>query len=66
MMAYLILFLLGGSSLKYVLLRKENAKRRSGKRNVWVEGKIATEINALGDNEVRVAAPFSSANIVHC
>lgn len=48
-MAYLILFLLGGSSLQYVLLRKENAKRRAGKRNVWVDGKSATEIDALGD-----------------
>lgn len=50
-MAYLILFLLGGSSLQYVLLRTENAKRRAGKRNVWVEGKSATEIDALGDKK---------------
>lgn len=48
-MAYLILFLLGGSSLQYALLRTENAKRRAGKRNVWVEGKSASEIDALGD-----------------
>lgn len=49
MMAYLILFLLGGSALQYALLRAENTKRRAGERNVWVEGKSETEIDALGD-----------------
>lgn len=48
-MAYLILFLLGGSALQYVLLRTENAKRRAGKRNAWAEGKSETEVDALGD-----------------
>lgn len=48
-MAYLILFLLGGSALQYVLLRAENAKRRAGKRNMWVEGKSEAEVEALGD-----------------
>lgn len=51
-MAYLILFLLGGSALQYVLLRAENAKRRAGKRNVWVEGKNETEVEALGDKRL--------------
>lgn len=48
-MAYLILFLLGGSALQFVLLRVENSKRRAGKRNVWVDGKSETEVEALGD-----------------
>ncbi len=47
-MAYLILFLLGGSALQYTLLRVENAKRLAGKRHVWVEGKSEKEIEALG------------------
>ena len=51
-MAYLILFLLGGSALQYVLLRAENAKRRAGKRNIWVEGKSETEVEALGDKRL--------------
>lgn len=48
-MAYLIVFLLGGSALQYVLLRAENAKRLAGKRDIWVEGKNEQEIEALGD-----------------
>lgn len=58
-MAYLILFLLGGSALQYVLLRAENAKRRAGKRNVWVEGKSETEIEALGDKRFFFSICFS-------
>ncbi|MCJ1462724.1 hypothetical protein MMC07_001327 [Pseudocyphellaria aurata] len=50
-LAYLILFLLGGSVLQYILLRAENAKRLAGKREVWVEGKSPKEIDALGDKQ---------------
>lgn len=55
-MAYLIVFLLGGSALQYVLLRRENAKRLAGERDIWVEGKSQKEIEALGDKR------FVSAN----
>lgn len=48
-LAYLTIFLFGGSLLQHVLLRRENAKRRAGKRDVWVEGKTAEEIDRLGD-----------------
>jgi hypothetical protein len=46
---YEALFLLGGSVLQHVLLRRENAKRRAGKRDVWIEGKSEVEIDKLGD-----------------
>lgn len=48
-LAYLVLFQLGGSVLQYFLLRRENAKRRAGKRDVWVEGKDQAEVHMLGD-----------------
>ncbi|MCJ1340943.1 hypothetical protein MMC09_006239 [Bachmanniomyces sp. S44760] len=48
-MAYMILFLLGGSALNYVLLRAENRKRRDGKRDYLVEGKSIKEREMLGD-----------------
>ncbi|KAL8672675.1 MAG: hypothetical protein Q9168_002881 [Polycauliona sp. 1 TL-2023] len=48
--SYLVLFLLGGSTVMYFLLRSENAKRRAGKRDWWVEGKSEQEIEKLGDN----------------
>ncbi|KAI9715780.1 MAG: hypothetical protein M1812_005779 [Candelaria pacifica] len=48
-LAYLFLFLFGGSVVQYLLLRKENAKRRSGARDGWIEGKSNEEIELLGD-----------------
>jgi MFS family permease len=48
-MAYLVLFLLGGSVLQYVLLRRENTRRLKGKRDEWIEGKTEKEIEGLGD-----------------
>ncbi|KAK5272994.1 hypothetical protein LTR99_002388 [Exophiala xenobiotica] len=48
-LAYEALFLLGGSVLQHVLLRRENAKRRNGQRDHWVEGKTEAEIEKLGD-----------------
>jgi hypothetical protein len=47
--AYLVLFLLGGSIATHLLLRAENRKRTSGKRDVWIEGKSASEVELLGD-----------------
>ncbi|KIW72636.1 hypothetical protein PV04_00816 [Phialophora macrospora] len=48
-LAYEALFLLGGSVLQHVLLGRENAKRRAGKRDVWIQGKTEAEIEKLGD-----------------
>ena len=48
-LGYLAIFLLGGSVLMEVLLKRENAKRRSGARDVWAEGLSEKEVEALGD-----------------
>ncbi|KAI9739569.1 MAG: hypothetical protein M1834_006287 [Cirrosporium novae-zelandiae] len=48
-LGYEAFFLLGGSILQYVLLRRENSKRRAGKRDSWIEGKSEKEIELLGD-----------------
>ncbi|KAL2815642.1 major facilitator superfamily domain-containing protein [Aspergillus cavernicola] len=50
-LAYLVLFQFGGSLLQYILLRKENAKRRRGERDGWVEGLDHNEIQLLGDKK---------------
>ncbi|KAI9368611.1 major facilitator superfamily domain-containing protein [Aspergillus egyptiacus] len=50
-LAYLVLFQLGGTLLQYILLRVENAKRRRGERDSLVEGLGETEIRALGDKK---------------
>ncbi|PWY86932.1 putative MFS transporter [Aspergillus heteromorphus CBS 117.55] len=49
-LAYLVLFLFGGSVVQYVLLRQENAKRRRGERDHWVAGLEPHQIELLGDN----------------
>lgn len=48
-LAYLTVFLLGGSLLQYWSLRRENAKRRAGRRDHWADGKTEEEVQALGD-----------------
>ncbi|RYP55605.1 hypothetical protein DL769_010113 [Monosporascus sp. CRB-8-3] len=48
-MAYLIVFLFGGSLLMTTLLRAENKKRRAGERDYLFEGKGQQEIAVLGD-----------------
>ncbi|KAJ4297385.1 hypothetical protein N0V88_004304 [Collariella sp. IMI 366227] len=48
-MGYLAAFLWGGSVLMTILLRRENAKRRRGERDHWVEGLTEKEIELLGD-----------------
>lgn len=48
-LAYLTVFLLGGSILQYTLLKKENAKRRAGGRDYWAHGKTDKEVETLGD-----------------
>ncbi|KAL3454640.1 major facilitator superfamily domain-containing protein [Aspergillus insuetus] len=48
-LAYLVLFQLGGSILQYILLRRENAKRKRGERDHWIENLDHNEIALLGD-----------------
>ncbi|KAK7951344.1 transporter [Apiospora aurea] len=48
-LAYMIVFLFGGSLLMTTLLRIENRKRREGKRDYLIEGKTEQEIDLLGD-----------------
>ncbi|RYP23347.1 hypothetical protein DL767_008843 [Monosporascus sp. MG133] len=48
-MAYLIVFLFGGSLLMTTLLRAENKRRRAGERDYLLEGKGQQEIAVLGD-----------------
>ncbi|KAI9809382.1 MAG: hypothetical protein M1827_006894 [Pycnora praestabilis] len=48
-LAYMAVFLTGGSTLQYLLLRRENAKRRVGGRDYWIEGKTEHEIEMMGD-----------------
>jgi len=47
--AYMALFLFGGSLLMTTLLRIENGKRKRGERDAWVAGLSEKEIDALGD-----------------
>lgn len=48
-LAYLVLFLFGGSVLQYILLRIENRKRQRGERDHWITGLSPQEIELLGD-----------------
>jgi len=48
-LGYLVLFLFGGSVVQYLLLRRENAKRRRGERDQWIEGMDQSQIELLGD-----------------
>jgi MFS family permease len=50
-LAYMSLFLLGGSVLQRFLLVQENKKRLSGRRDGWIEGKTEAEIENLGDRK---------------
>jgi hypothetical protein len=49
-LAYLVLFLFGGSILTTTGLRMENKKRLSGQRDHWVQGKSQSEVELLGDH----------------
>ncbi|KAJ5372989.1 Major facilitator superfamily domain general substrate transporter [Penicillium concentricum] len=48
-LGYLVLFQFGGSVLQYILLRRENGKRRRGERDHWVQGLDQNQIELLGD-----------------
>ncbi|KAI1827965.1 major facilitator superfamily domain-containing protein [Xylaria intraflava] len=47
--AYMALFLFGGSVVMTTLLRIENKKRREGKRDYLAEGKSEAELESMGD-----------------
>lgn len=48
-LAYMVLFLLGGSVATHLALRRENGKRARGERDYWAEGKSEKEVEMLGD-----------------
>lgn len=48
-LAYMVVFLLGGSVLMTLLLRRENRLRAAGRRDAWAEGKSEGEVELLGD-----------------
>ena len=48
-LAYLTLFLFGGSVVTHFVLQDENRKRRAGKRDAWMEGKSDEDIKLMGD-----------------
>ncbi|KAF1949346.1 MFS nicotinic acid transporter-like protein Tna1 [Byssothecium circinans] len=48
-LAYLVLWLFGGSIVTRLMLARENGKRRRGEREGWVEGRGEKEVEALGD-----------------
>ncbi|POS72970.1 major facilitator superfamily transporter [Diaporthe helianthi] len=48
-LAYMIVFLLGGSILMTLGLRRENKKRRNGERDGWAINKTERELEDMGD-----------------
>lgn len=48
-LAYMFLCLFGGSIFMHVMLRRENALRKAGKRDHWLEGKSEEDIRMMGD-----------------
>lgn len=48
-LAYLTVFLLGGSILTHFMLIAENKKRQRGERDEWIVGKSESEVELLGD-----------------
>ncbi|KAF2265583.1 MFS nicotinic acid transporter-like protein Tna1 [Lojkania enalia] len=48
-LAYLVLFLFGGSVATKLMLMQENKKRAKGERDHWVEGMSPAEVEKLGD-----------------
>lgn len=61
-LGYLAVGLLGGSILNYVLLVRENGKRRKGERDHWIEGLDVKQIEALGDQryDIHPSNPLST------
>lgn len=63
-LGYLAIGLLGGSILNYVLLQRENDKRRRGERDHWIEGLDAKQIEDLGDQRYKTPSLCLSGAII--
>jgi len=50
-LAYLFVFLFGGSVVTHFLLERENKKRLEGKRDHWLHDKTPAQIEVLGDKK---------------
>ncbi|PSN71342.1 bodown198 [Corynespora cassiicola Philippines] len=48
-LAYQFLFLFGGTVFTHFMLRRENALRKAGKRDHWLEGKTEEDLKYMGD-----------------
>jgi len=48
-LAYMFLFLFGGTLFMHIALKRENKLRKAGKRDHWVQGKTEEEIEDMGD-----------------
>ncbi|KAB2104735.1 hypothetical protein AG0111_0g6499 [Alternaria gaisen] len=48
-LAYMFLFLFGGTLFMHVMLKRENKLRKEGKRDHWMQGKTEDEIDDMGD-----------------
>ncbi|KAF2194240.1 MFS general substrate transporter [Zopfia rhizophila CBS 207.26] len=48
-LAYMVVCLLGGSIFMHIMLRRENALRRAGKRDWWLVGKTEEDVRYMGD-----------------
>ena len=59
-LAYLTLFLLGGSVTTHLMLRNENRKRRAGRRDATIEGKSDEEIDLMGDKRSGCSSSVNS------
>jgi hypothetical protein len=48
-LAYMFFCLFGGSVFMHVMLRRENALRKAGKRDHWLDGKSEEDVRYMGD-----------------
>jgi hypothetical protein len=48
-LAYLTIFLFGGSVVTHFLLRRENKKRINGERDHWMHDKTPEQMEVIGD-----------------
>jgi hypothetical protein len=48
-LGYLTVFLLGGSIVTHLLLKRENKRRINGERDSWIVGKTPAELEIMGD-----------------
>jgi hypothetical protein len=48
-LAYMVLFLFGGTCFMHFMLKRENNLRKSGRRDDLLQGKTESEIEIMGD-----------------